>query len=154
MSSRLFQNIREKQGLAYSVYSELAMYRDAGCMVIYAGTSMRWAEKVVKSIAKELHEAASTRVSAEELRRAKDHLKGSIVLGLESTSSRMANLARQETYFKRFMSMDEMLQRVEQVTAEEVQALAQRFFQPKQTAVAMLGPLGDFRLRRQDLLIQ
>lgn len=154
MSSRLFQNIREKQGLAYSVYSELALYRDAGCMIIYAGTSMRTAERVIKSIAHELHEAAATRVNDEELRRAKDHLKGSIVLGLESTSSRMANLARQESYFGRFMSMDEMLRRVEQVTAEEVQALAQRFFHPKQIAVAMLGPLGGFKVRRQDLLVQ
>lgn len=154
MSSRLFQNIREKQGLAYSVYSELALYRDAGCMIIYAGTSMRTAQKVIKSIANELHEAAASRVSEEELRRAKDHLKGSIVLGLESTSSRMANLARQESYFGRFMSMDEMLQRVEQVTADEVQTLAQRFFQPKQIAVAMLGPLGGFKVRRQDLLVQ
>ncbi|MEI9814847.1 MAG: insulinase family protein [Acidobacteriota bacterium] len=151
MSSRLFQNIREKQGLVYSVYSDLAMYRDAGCMVIYAGTSAKSAERVVKSIAHELHEAAASKVSSEELRRAKDHLKGSIVLGLESTSSRMANLARQETYFGSFMSMDEMLNRVERVTAEEVQVLAQRFFQPKQMAVAMLGPLGDFRIRRQDL---
>jgi predicted Zn-dependent peptidase len=63
----------------------------------------------------------------------------------------MANLARQETYFHRFMSMDEMLRRIEEVPAEEVQSLAQRFFDPKQMAVAMLGPLGDFRLRRQDL---
>jgi predicted Zn-dependent peptidase len=154
MSSRLFQNIREKQGLVYSVYSELALYRDAGCMIIYAGTSMRTAEKVIKSIVHEMHEVAAKRVSDEELRRAKDHLKGSIVLGLESTSSRMANLARQETYFGRFMSMDEMLQRVEQVTADEVQTLAQKFFQPKQIAVAMLGPLGDFKVRRQDLTVQ
>jgi predicted Zn-dependent peptidase len=152
MSSRLFQNIREKQGLAYSVYSELSMYRDAGCMIIYAGTSMRWAERVVKSIARELHDAASNRVSDEELRRAKDHLKGSIVLGLESTSSRMANLARQESYFGYFMSMDEMLRRIEEVTAEQVHVLAQKFFQPRQMAVTMLGPLGDFRLRRQDLV--
>jgi len=98
-----------------------------------------------------LHEAASTLVGEEELRRAKDHMKGSIVLGLESTSSRMANLARQETYFKRFMSMDEMLERVERVTAQEVLALAQQFFNPKQMAVAMLGPIGGFKLRRQDL---
>jgi predicted Zn-dependent peptidase len=101
-----------------------------------------------------MHEAASTLVSEEELRRAKDHLKGSIVLGLESTSSRMANLARQESYFGRFMSMDEMLQHVEEVTAAEVQTLAQRFFQPKQIAMAMLGPLGDFKVRRQDLSVQ
>ena len=113
---------------------------------------MRSAERVVKLIVAELHEAAATRVTDEELRRAKDHLKGSIVLGLESTSSRMANLARQETYFREFMSMDEMLDRVERVNAEEVQALAQRFFDPKQIAVAMLGPLGSFRLRRQDLI--
>jgi predicted Zn-dependent peptidase len=151
MSSRLFQNIREKQGLVYSIYSELAMYRDAGCMVVYAGTSPRTARKVVNCIADELHEAASKRVGAEELRRAKDHLKGSIVLGLESTSSRMANLARQETYFQRFMSMDEMLERVERVTAAEIQSLAQQFFSPKQMAVAMLGPLGGLRVRREDL---
>src|SRR5262249_51102361 len=110
MSSRLFQNIREKQGLAYSVYSELSMYRDAGCLFVYAGTSMRTAERLIQSIVNEMHEAASSPVTAEELRRAKDHLKGSIVLGLESTSSRMANLARQETYFGGFMSIDEMLQ--------------------------------------------
>jgi len=152
MSSRLFQNIREKQGLAYSVYSDLTLYRDAGCMMIYAGTSTKNAGKVVESVLNEMHEAAATEVTTEELRRAKDHLKGSIVLGLESTSSRMANLARQETYFRRFMSIDEMLERIENVTAGEVQALAQQFFHPKQVAVAMLGPLGGFRLRRQDLL--
>jgi len=151
MSSRLFQNIREKQGLAYTVFSELAMYRDAGCMLVYAGTSQKSAGKVVASIANELHEVAATTVSAEELRRAKDHLKGSFVLGLESTSSRMNNLARQELYFKRFFSLDEMLERIEHVTAAEVQTLAQQFFVPKQMAVAMLGRLDGFRLKREDL---
>jgi len=151
MSSRLFQNIREKQGLAYTVYSELAMYRDAGCMLVYAGTSLKSAEKVVKSIVHELHEVSATLVTEEELRRAKDHLKGSFVLSLESTSSRMNNLARQELYFKRFFSLDEMLERIEQVTAAEVQALAQQFFNPKQMAVAMLGRLDGFKLTREDL---
>lgn len=151
MSSRLFQNIREKQGLAYTVYSELAMYRDAGCMMVYAGTSLRSAGKVIDSIVHELHEIAEKLVAPEELRRAKDHLKGSSVLGLESTSSRMGNLARQELYFKRFITLDEMLERIEAVTAEEVQALAQQFFHPKQMAVAMLGRLEGFRVRRQDL---
>ena len=151
MSSRLFQNIREKQGLAYTVYSELAMYRDAGCMMVYAGTSLKSAGKVIDSIVHELHEVAEHLVAPEELRRAKDHLKGSSVLGLESTSSRMGNLARQELYFKRFISLDEMLKRIEQVTAEEVQALAQQFFHPKQMAVAMLGRLEGFRVRRGDL---
>jgi predicted Zn-dependent peptidase len=152
MSSRLFQNIREKQGLAYTVYSELTMYHDAGCMLIYAGTSLRSAGKVVESIVHELHEIAEHPVTAEELRRAKDHLKGSYVLGLESTSSRMGNLARQEFYFQRFFSLDEMLERIERVTAEEVQKLSEQFFDPKTMAVAMLGRLEGFRVRREDLM--
>jgi predicted Zn-dependent peptidase len=152
MSSRLFQNIREKQGLAYTVYSELTMYRDAGCMLVYAGTSQRSAGKVVDSIVKELRQLADQRVDDDELRRAKDHLKGSYVLGLESTSSRMANLARQELYYSRFFTLDEMLACVESVTAEEVQKLAQQFFDPKRMAVAMLGRLDGFRVRRQDLV--
>ena len=152
MSSRLFQNIREKQGLAYTVYSELTMYRDAGCMLIYAGTSLRSAGKVVESIVRELRELVDKKVTPEELRRAKDHLKGSFVLGLESTSNRMGNLARQELYFKRFFSLNEMLESVENVTAEEVQKLAQQFFDPKAMAVAMLGRLEGFRVRREDLV--
>jgi len=151
MSSRLFQNIREKQGLAYAIFSELSMYHDAGCMLVYAGTSIRSAKRVIKSIVNELSEVAERPVSDEELRRAKDHLKGSSVLGMESTSSRMGNLARQELYFKRFFSLDEMLERIERVTADEVQALAQQFFDPKHMAVAMLGRLEGFKLRREDL---
>jgi len=95
MSSRLFQNIREKQGLAYAVYSELSMYRDTGCMAIYAGTSVETAGKVIESIVNEFRELKEKPVPPEELQRAKDHLKGSFMLGLESTSSRMGNLARQ-----------------------------------------------------------
>ena len=153
MSSRLFQNIREKQGLAYTVYSELSMYHDVGCMLIYAGTALRSAGKVVKSIVHELGMLVDQKVTDEELRRAKDHLKGSFMLGLESTSSRMGNLARQELYFKRFFSLDEMLQRIEKVTAENVQSLAQQFFDPKRIAVAMLGRLEGFRVRRGDLTL-
>jgi predicted Zn-dependent peptidase len=152
MSSRLFQNIREKQGLAYTVYSDLAMYHDAGWMLIYAGTSLKSADKVVKSIVHELSEVTDKLVPPDELRRAKDHLKGSFVLGLESTSSRMANLARQELYFQRFFTLDEMLERIEGVSAEEIQKLAQQFFDPKKMAVAMLGRLEGFRLRRGDLV--
>jgi predicted Zn-dependent peptidase len=152
MSSRLFQNIREKQALAYTVYSELSMYHDAGCLMVYAGTSPRTAGKVIDSVAQEMREITDHLVTPEELRRAKDHLKGSFMLGLESTSSRMGNLARQELYFKRFFSLDEMLQSIEKVTARDVQKLAEQFFDPKQTAVAMLGRLDGFRVRRQDLM--
>jgi predicted Zn-dependent peptidase len=152
MSSRLFQNIREKQALAYTVYSELSMYHDAGCLLVYAGTSPRTVGKVIDSVAHEMREITDHLVTPEELRRAKDHLKGSFMLGLESTSSRMGNLARQELYFKRFFSLDEMLESIEKVTARDVQKLAEQFFDPRQTAVAMLGRLDGFRVRRQDLL--
>jgi predicted Zn-dependent peptidase len=151
MSSRLFQNIREKQGLAYTVFSELSMYHDAGCMMVYAGTSPRSAGKVIDSVIHEMEEMVEHTVTEEELRRAKDHLKGSFVLGLESTSSRMGNLARQELYFKRFFSLSEMLESIENVTAREVQGIAAQFFDPKKTAIAMLGPLDGFRLTRRDL---
>lgn len=152
MSSRLFQNIREKQALAYTVFSELTMYRDAGCMMIYAGCSPRSSGKVIDSITHEMREIAGHLVTPEELRRAKDHLKGSFMLGLESTSSRMGNLARQELYFKRFFSLEEMLASIENVTAEQVRKLAGEFFDPQRTAVAMLGRLDGFRVRRKDLI--
>ncbi len=151
MSSRLFQNVREKQGLAYAVYSELSMYRDTGCMAIYAGTAVETAGKVIESIVKEFRELKENPVAPEELRRAKDHLKGSFMLGLESTSSRMGNLARQELYFKRFFTLDEMIQSIEEITAEQVQHIAQEFFNPDNITLAMLGNLGDFKVGREDL---
>ncbi len=151
MSSRLFQNIREKQGLAYAVYSELSMYSDSGCLAIYAGTSLESARKVVDSITQEFRDLKENPVPEEELRRAKDHLKGSFMLGLESTSSRMGNLARQELYFKRFFSLDDMVESIEKVTAEDVQRVAREFFESKNIALAMLGNLGDFRMKREEL---
>lgn len=151
MSSRLFQNIREKQGLAYSVYSELSMYHDAGCLAICAGTSAESARKVVLSVMDELRQIRDERVTDEELRRAKDHLKGSFMLGLESTSSRMGNLARQELYFGRFFTLDEMIDSIEAVTADEVQKVASEFFHPDRIALAMLGRLEGFKMTREDL---
>jgi predicted Zn-dependent peptidase len=151
MSSRLFQNIREKQGLAYAVYSELSMYRDTGCMAIYAGTAVETCRQVIDSIVKEFRELKENLVPAEELRRAKDNLKGSFMLGLESTSSRMGNLARQDLYFQRFFTLDEMLESIEAVTAEQVQKIAREFFNPKNITLAVLGNLGDFKMKREEL---
>jgi predicted Zn-dependent peptidase len=152
MSSRLFQNIRERQGLAYAVFSELNPYRDTGCLSIYAGTSVESAGKVVESITKEFRQLKEQNVSDEELRRAKDHLKGSLMLGLESTSSRMSNLARQEMYFSRFFTMDELLDSIEAVSADDVQRIAQTFFDPKQIALTILGNLENFKIGREDLV--
>ena len=152
MSSRLFQNIRERQGLAYAVFSELSPYRDTGCLSIYAGTSIEAAGKVVESITKEFRQLKEQRVPDEELRRAKDHLKGSLMLGLESTASRMSNLARQEMYFQRFFTLDELVESIESVTAEDVQRIALTFFDSRQIALTVLGNLENFRIGREDLL--
>jgi predicted Zn-dependent peptidase len=152
MSSRLFQNIRERQGLAYAVFSELNPYRDTGCLSIYAGTSLEAARQVVESIVKEFHQLKEQRVAEEELRRAKDHLKGSLMLGLESTASRMSNLARQEMYFQRFFTLDELVESIESVTAEDVQRIALTFFDSRQIALTVLGNLENFRIGREDLL--
>jgi predicted Zn-dependent peptidase len=152
MSSRLFQNIRERQGLAYAVFSELNPYRDTGCLSIYAGTSVESARKVVESITNEFRQLKEELVSDEELRRAKDHLKGSLMLGLESTASRMSNLARQEMYFGKFFTMDELLESIESVSADDVQRIARTFFDPKQIALTILGNLQNFKIGREDLV--
>ena len=151
MSSRLFQNIREKQGLAYAVFSELNLYRDTGCLSVYAGTSLEAVRKVIDSILKEFARMRDEKLTADELRRAKDHLKGSLVLGLESTSSRMANLARQEIFFGRFFTLDELLESIENVTVEQVERIAQEFFQPNNIALTVLGSLNGFKVTRDEL---
>jgi len=152
MSSRLFQNIRERQGLAYAVFSELNPYRDTGCLSIYAGTSIESARKVVESILGEFRQLKAQAVNDEELRRAKDHLKGSLMLSLESTSSRMSNLARQEMYFAKFFTLDELVESIEAVTAADVQRIAQTFFDPKQIALTVLGNLENWKMGREDLV--
>jgi len=151
MSSRLFQNIREKQGLVYAIFSGLNSYRDTGCLSIYAGTSLETAEKVVDLVVEELRNLKRHPVDAEELRRAKDHLKGSLMLSLESTSSRMSNLARQELHFGKYFSLDEMINSIEQVTAEQVQEVATAFFDTRQIALTVLGNLDGFKVTRERL---
>ncbi len=151
MSSRLFQNIREKQGLAYAVFSELNPYSDTGMLSVYAGTALETSAQVVDLVVREFRELKASPVPEDELRRAKDHLKGSLMLSLESTSARMSNLARQELYFGRFLSLDEILASIEAVTREEVQTIAQEFFRTEHVAVTVLGDLDGFSLSRSQL---
>jgi len=151
MSSRLFQNIRERQGLAYAIYSDLNPYRDTGCLSIYAGTSRESAVKVVESVVSEFQKLKSELVSAEELQRAKDQLKGSLMLSLESSTARMSNLARQEMYFDRFYGLDELIEKIEAVTANELKDLANYFFKTENIAVTVLGNLNGLKLTREQL---
>jgi predicted Zn-dependent peptidase len=152
MSSRLFQDIRERKGLAYAVYSELNLFSDTGCLTVYAGTGPETAKQVVTSVIDEFRRLKDELIDEEEIRRAKDHMKGSLMLSLESTSSRMSNLARQELYFDRFMSLDELLESIEAVDRAEVQAIAREFFSTDNIALAMLGRLGDVQVSREDLV--
>jgi predicted Zn-dependent peptidase len=151
MSSRLFQNIREKRGLAYAVFSELTPYSDAGMLTVYAGSAKETVGEVLDLIVSEFRDLKASPVTEEELTRSKNHLKGSLMLSLESTSSRMSNLARQELYFRRFYSLDEILDSIEAVTREQLQSLAQQYFLTDDTAVTVLGNLNGFALDRARL---
>jgi len=151
MSSRLFQNIRERQGLAYSIYSDLNPYRDTGCLAVYVGTSLASAAKVVQSVVSEFGKLKNEPVSDEELSRSKAQLKGSLMLSLESSTSRMSNLARQEMYFERFYDLDELIARIEAVTAEDLMTMANEFFKPESVAVTALGNLNGLKLTRDQL---
>ena len=149
MSSRLFQKIRERQGLVYSVFSELTPYRDTGGLLVCAGTSPASVPKVIASIMEEFRDLKENPVAAEDLQRSKDQLKGSIMLGLESTASRMSNLARQEMYFGRFVSLDEMIQKIDAVTADDLTAIAREFFRTDQIALTVLGRLNGMKIPRK-----
>jgi predicted Zn-dependent peptidase len=151
MSSRLFQNIRERQGLAYSIFSDLNSYRDVGVLSVYAGTSLDTADKVVQSVIGELHKMRDEPIEAEELRRAKDHLKGATLLALEGSGARMSNLARYHMYFDRHFTSKELIVMLEAVTAEEVQQVAQELFQPGRIAASVVGNLNGFQLTREQL---
>jgi predicted Zn-dependent peptidase len=152
MSSRLFQTIREERGMVYSIYSDLSPYRDTGTLCVYAGTSAEKAVEVVELVLAEFRKLKETPLGDDELTRAKDQLKGNILLGLESSNARMANLARQEMYFRQFFSVDEVIARVEEVTAETVQAMAQRLFNTESIAVTLLGRLQGIKLNRKMLV--
>jgi predicted Zn-dependent peptidase len=140
MSSRLFQNVREKRGLAYAVFSGLSAYRDAGNITIYAGCSNEAVPEVVELCVGELRGLKQSPVPAAELRRAKDHLKGSLMLSLENTASRMSHLARQEIYFERHFGLDETLAGVEQVSSGDVMRVAQDLFANGSLAATVVGP--------------
>lgn len=152
MSSRLFQTIREERGMAYSIYSDLSPYRDTGTLCVYAGTSASKVIEVVDLIVTEFRKMKEEPLSEEELTRAKDQVKGNILLGLESSNSRMANLARQEMYFQQFFTVDEIIARIGGVTAAQVQAMAQRLFRPEAIAVTLLGRLDGLKLNRERLV--
>jgi predicted Zn-dependent peptidase len=151
MSSRLFQTVREERGLAYSIFSDLNPYRDTGSLCVYAGTSSDRCLQVVGLIMSEIRRLKCEPLPEEELRRAKDQLKGNIILGMESSMSRMSNLARQEMYFEHFFDVDEIMEKVETVSSEQVMDMAGVLFAPEKVAVTLLGRLDGLRVTRSEL---
>ena len=139
ISSRLFQNIREKKGLVYSIYSMLTSYHDAGTLTVYAGTAHETAAGVVELTLKEFRKMRQELVSAEELKRAKECIKGAITLGLESSSSRMTNLAQQMIYHGRLHDIEETLSAVDRVTDREIRELANKILDPSHFVLTALG---------------
>jgi predicted Zn-dependent peptidase len=151
MSSRLFQNIREKRGLAYSVFSGINAYRDAGSLTVYAGCANEAVGEVIDLVVEEMKVIKQTPVADSELRRAKDHLKGSLMLSLENTASRMSHLARQEIHFDRQFSLDETLEGIERVTPNDVQRVAHELFSNGSLAATVLGQVNGLELPRERL---
>ena len=149
MSSRLFQEVREREGLVYAIHSGVQAYVDTGILYIYAATDAKNFSKVLKSTLKVLRELKKTGVTEDELRRAKDHLKGSLMLSLESTSSRMNRLAKHEMHHGSFLTMDAMLAAIDGVRHEEVQALVTELLDEDRLALTTLGPLDRRNLPRE-----
>src|ERR1700692_2928207 len=151
MSSRLFQTVREEHGLAYSIFSDLNPYRDTGSLCVYAGTSSANCLEVIELIMCEFRRLKTEALPEDELRRSKDQLKGNIILGLESSMSRMSNLARQEMYFEHFFGVEEIMDKVENVTSEQVMVMANTLFDPDKVAVTLLGRLDGLKVSRAQL---
>ncbi len=139
MSSRLFQEVRERRGLAYSIYSFLSSHTDAGMVGIYGAVRPDNIKKTLELIRHELRRFKREPIGDTELRAAKEHIKGGIYLAAENTDNRMSRLAKNEIIFGRFVPYEEIEAGLEQVTVEDVQALAQQIFRPEAMSLVLLG---------------
>jgi predicted Zn-dependent peptidase len=149
MSSRLFQEIREKRGLAYSVYSFVSTFLDSGMLGIYVGTGDNTLAKVLKIIIQEIKRLGDHSIRPRELQGAKEQIKGSLLLSLENTDSRMSRLAKNEIFFHRFISTEEIIEGIEKVSADDVRQLAQRVFKPQALSLTVLGPVTEKAVPRE-----
>jgi predicted Zn-dependent peptidase len=143
MSSRLFQEVREKRGLAYSIYSYQQAYQDAGLFVVYAGTASESYREVVDLIWRECRRLRDDPLDAAEFGRAKEHLKGNLLLGLESTNNRMTRLAKMELHFGRLFDLDDIIRGIEAVTPEAFRRAAHRLFAADTYALTTIGPVPE-----------
>jgi len=141
VSSRLFQEVREKRGLVYSIYSFLSGYSDSGMITVYAATRPKEVDRVVDLVCREIRQIGTKGVERKELERAKTQMKGGLMLSLESSHSRMSKLAKDELTYGRHASLDDMLAHINRVSVEQVINVGRQFFLPDSLGITGLGPL-------------
>lgn len=139
MSSRLFQNLREKSGMVYNIYSFIDFFKDKGIFGVYLGTDRKQVMPAVEQVLRELRRLKKEGLDRKELENAKYQLKGSMILGSENTSNRMNRLARLELYLKDYMSMEKTISLIDQAKKEEVIEVASELIRKDRLAVAILG---------------
>lgn len=149
MSSRLFQEVREKRGLAYSVYSFTSAFLDSGLLGIYVGTGEKMVPRVLRVIRREMEKISENSLRGKEIQAAKEQLKGNLLLSLENTDSRASRLAKNEIFFGRYVPTEEIINGIEKVRAEEVQALARQIFSPQALSLTALGPIPEESIPRE-----
>lgn len=153
MSSRLFQEVREKSGLAYSVYSYIASHADAGSLVIYAGASPESGSELVEIMLRELSRFKHETVPANQLDGAREQLKGNLLLSLESSDNRMSRLAKNEIYFGDPQPLSEIMEGFDRVTAESLQNLALDLLDPTTLTLVMMGRVGTLAFQPEDITV-
>ena len=143
MSSRLFQEIRERRGLAYSVYSYIGSHVDSGMFGIYAGIHPDNVQQTIELIVQEMNAICRTPITAAELQDAKEFTKGNLILATESVDNQMVRLAQNEIHFNEYIPLESVIEHIEAVTAEEIQELARTLFISEQSGVTLLGQVDD-----------
>jgi len=148
VSSRLFQEVREKRGLAYSIYSYLSSYSDGGTLTVYAATRPREAPRVLELVCREIRRLRTAGVTRQELERARNQMKSSLMMSLESTHSRMSKLAKDELQHGRYASLEEMMSEIDRVSEAKVHQLGHELLDLSSLAVTALGPVSPRSLRQ------
>ena len=151
MSSRLFQEIRERRGLAYAIFSFASSYSDTGLLGVYVGVDKSNTQEVLRLIAKEMKCLKEKPIDDSELKNVKEHLKGGLYLAAESTDNQMTRLAHNEINFGRHVPLQELVDEIEKVTAQDILRLAQDTFQHSATSLALLGPINK-KVSYEDIL--
>ncbi|MBU1600093.1 insulinase family protein, partial [bacterium] len=151
MSSRLFYEIREKRGLAYHIASYSSFFMPCGLFTVYCGTSPQNLSEIISLVTNEFKKIKNELVQEKELSKTKEQLKGALFLALENTAHRMSRLAKQEAYFERFFSTDEIIEMIDAVTAKEIAELAQQLFLSETLCCATIGPLSSEDIAKIEL---